>query len=287
MDQRYPLDPATGAENAALLPWTNGNPATGVEGSYPPHQLITNVEAELLALIIASGQTPSGADMTQVLKAIRKLTAYASNYAIITASGTFTVPAETIFVEMITPGGGGGASGNGSGGGVAGNVGAGGGGGGYGFKKLTGLTVGAAVAVTIGAAGVGVTAGSGTTGGACAFGAYITGTGGGGGLWGENGNSASPADGGAGGVVSGADFAVPGGAGGYGGPNVPLGNNATQSDVQRIYNRGGVAAGGFSVPTFGPTGQPGGGYGTGGGGSSGGSGLIGGNGAPGAIIVRW
>lgn len=287
MDQRYPLDPATGAENAALLPWTNGNPATGVEGSYPPHQLITNVEAELLALIIASGQTPSGADMTQVLKAIRKLTAYASNYAIITASGTFTVPAETIFVEMITPGGGGGASGNGSGGGVAGNVGAGGGGGGYGFKKLTGLTVGAAVAVTIGAAGVGVTAGSGTTGGACAFGAYITGTGGGGGLWGENGNSASPAAGGAGGVVSGADFAVPGGAGGYGGPNVPLGNNATQSDVQRIYNRGGVAAGGFSVPTFGPTGQPGGGYGTGGGGSSGGSGLIGGNGAPGAIIVRW
>lgn len=287
MDQRYPLDPATGAENAALLPWTNGNPATGVEGSYPPHQLITNVEAELLALIIASGQTPSGADLTQVLKAIRKLTAYASNYAIITASGTFTVPAETIFIEMITPGGGGGASGNGSGGGVAGNVGAGGGGGGYGFKKLTGLTIGAAVAVTIGAAGVGVSAGSGTTGGACAFGAYITGTGGGGGLWGENGNSASPAGGGAGGVVSGADFAVPGGAGGYGGPNVPLGNNATQSDVQRIYNRGGVAAGGFSVPTFGPTGQPGGGYGTGGGGSSGGSGLIGGNGAPGAIIVRW
>jgi hypothetical protein len=287
MDQRYPLDPATGAENAALLPWTNGNPATGVEGSYPPHQLITNVEAELLALIIASGQTPSGADLTQVLKAIRKISSYASNYALITATGTFNVPAETIFVEMFTPGGGGGASGNGSGGGVAGNVGAGGGGGGYGFKKLSGLTIGAAVAVTIGAAGVGVTAGSGTTGGACAFGAYITGTGGGGGLWGENGNSATPAYGGAGGVVSGADFAVPGGAGGYGGPNVPLGNNATQSDVQRIYNRGGVAAGGFSVPTFGPTGQPGGGYGTGGGGSSGGSGLIGGNGAPGAIIVRW
>lgn len=283
MDQRYPLDPATGAENATLLPWTNGNPATGVEGSYPPHQLVTNIEAELLALIIASGQTPSGLDLTQVLKAIRKFSSYASNYALITATGTFTVPAETIFVEMFTPGGGGGASGNGSGGGVAGNVGAGGGGGGYGFRKLVGLTIGASVAVTIGAAGVGVTAASGTAGGACAFGAYMTGTGGGGGLWGEN----TLAAGGVGGIVSGADFAVQGGDGGFGGPNVPLGNNATQSDAQRSYNRGGVAAGGLCVPTFGGTGAHGRGYGAGGGGSSGGSGLIGGNAGPGAIIVRW
>lgn len=73
MDQRYPLDPATGAENAALLPWTNGNPATGVEGSYPSHQLMTNVQAELLAIIVAAGMTPSGADLTQVLKALRIL----------------------------------------------------------------------------------------------------------------------------------------------------------------------------------------------------------------------
>ena len=204
---------------------------------------------------------------------------------VFTAGGTFTVPAgiTSVLVTVIGGGGAGGATANGSGGGIAGNLGAGGGAGGFAQKTVTGLTPGSTVTVTVGAGGTPASAAAGGAGGSSSFGAHCSATGGGGGGWGEN----TLAPGGTGGNGTGGDLNVQGGDGGIGGPNVPLGNNATQSDTIRLYGRGGVACGGLSIPTFGGTGAAGRGYGTGGSGPSGGSGLAGGAGAPGIVIVEW
>lgn len=216
---------------------------------------------------------------------VRALTSPLNRSQIFTASGTFTVPAGVTSAEVIVigGGGGGGASANASGGGTAGNIGAGGGAGGYALRRTTGLTPGAAVTVTVGAGGTAPAAANGGAGGTSSFGAFVSATGGGGGGWGEN----TLASGGAGGNGASGDLNIQGGDGGFGGTNVPLGNNATQSDVLRIYGRGGVAAGGFSIPSTGGTGAAGRGHGTGGSGASGGSGVAGGAGAPGIVIVRW
>jgi hypothetical protein len=216
---------------------------------------------------------------------VRALTAPLNRSQIFTASGTFIVPAGVTSAEVIVigGGGGGGASANGSGGGTVGNIGAGGGAGGYALRRTTGLTPGASVTVTVGAAGTAPAAASGGAGGSSSFGAFVSATGGGGGGWGEN----TLSSGGAGGNGSGGDLNVQGGDGGFGGNNAGGGSTATQSDVLRIYGRGGVAAGGYSIPTFGGTGGAGRGHGTGGSGASGGSGVAGGAGTPGIVIVRW
>ena len=70
MQRHYPLNPATGLEDASLLPWTNGNPTTGQEGSYPPFGLFTDPQDEIVNAIQASGQTLSS-DKTQLAQAIR------------------------------------------------------------------------------------------------------------------------------------------------------------------------------------------------------------------------
>jgi hypothetical protein len=60
------------------------------------------------------------------------------------------------------------------------------------------------------------------------------------------------------------------------------------SDTHRIYNRGGISAGGLSTMALGlSTGATGRGYGTGGGGATGGSGVSGGSGAQGIVWIRW
>jgi hypothetical protein len=202
-----------------------------------------------------------------------------------TASGTFTVPEgiDRVFVETIGGGGGGGASGNASGGGTAGNIGAGGGAGGYGARLVTGLTPGSSVTVTVGAGGTASAAASGGAGGSSSFGAFVSATGGGGGGFGEN----TLASGGPGGNGASGDLNIQGGDGGFGGTNVAPGSSATQSDMLRIYGRGGVAAGGLSIPSTGGTGASGRGFGTGGAGASGGSGIAGGVGAGGIVTVRW
>ncbi|MDV2988140.1 UNVERIFIED_CONTAM: hypothetical protein Q9R58_27955 [Methylobacteriaceae bacterium AG10] len=71
MRKHYPLN-AAGAEDAGLLPWTDGVPATGVEGSYPGHALITDTEAEVLAATAAAGLIASGTDLTQLAQAISR-----------------------------------------------------------------------------------------------------------------------------------------------------------------------------------------------------------------------
>lgn len=70
MRKHYPLDPATGLENAALLPWADGVPATGVDGSYPPHVLCTDPEAEILNAQAAAGLANSNTDLTQLTQAM-------------------------------------------------------------------------------------------------------------------------------------------------------------------------------------------------------------------------
>ena len=249
----------------------------------------SGMEAELKAILTDAGITPSAADLTQVLQAIRKLTGISARSKWITTTQNFTVPDGITTVEAICIGGGGGgsASGNGSAGGIAGNSGAGGGGGGFAWKSITGLTPGAVIVCTIGAGGaagnVGVNGGNGQSGGTTSFGAHVSATGGGGATWGEN----TLAAGGTGGNGSGGTVNIQGTDGGIGGPNVALGSSSTMSDTHRIYNRGGIAAGGLSVPVFGGTAAAGRGFGSGGGGATGGSGLSGGAGSSGLIILHW
>ena len=47
-------------------------PATGVDGSYPGHALITDTEAEVLAATAAAGLVASGTDLTQLEQAISR-----------------------------------------------------------------------------------------------------------------------------------------------------------------------------------------------------------------------
>ena len=93
-----------------------------------------------------------------------------------TANGTFTVPAGVTTVKVEAWGGGG------AGGGAApalGNVAAGGGGGGAYVKNISvGVTPGAAISVTVGAGGLGVSVADGNNGGNSDFGGLVTANGG-------------------------------------------------------------------------------------------------------------
>lgn len=71
MRLHYPLN-ANGAEDAGQLPWKDGVPSTGVEGSYPGHAIVTDVEAEILAAIDASGQARNGSDLAQLIQAVAR-----------------------------------------------------------------------------------------------------------------------------------------------------------------------------------------------------------------------
>lgn len=71
MRLHYPLN-ANGAEDAGQLPWTDGVPLTGIQGSYPGHAIVTDTEAEILAAIDASGQTRNGSDLAQLAQAMAR-----------------------------------------------------------------------------------------------------------------------------------------------------------------------------------------------------------------------
>lgn len=200
------------------------------------------------------------------------------------ASGTFTVPAgvTAVDVEAIGAGGGSAATGTGVGGSLVGNAAGGGGGGGYSRKKVTGLTPGSTVPVTVGTGGATTSnpSGVGATGGTSSFGAHCSATGG----VGAPGGNLTSAPGGAGGVGSGGDINIPGSSGGFSGPNT---STVSQSDAQRIIWRGGQAPGGYSLVDFSQSGLAGLGFGTGAAGGTGGNGAFGGNAANGIVIVRW
>ncbi len=73
MQLHNPLNPATGLEDPTMLPWTSGNPATGVEGSYPPLGIFTDPQTEIVNVIVQAGLVPSEADLGQLAEAIARL----------------------------------------------------------------------------------------------------------------------------------------------------------------------------------------------------------------------
>jgi hypothetical protein len=207
---------------------------------------------------------------------------YINRVVYFTANGTFTAPISgSCEVICIGGGGAGGASGwTTAGGALTGNSGAGGGGGGFCLKRIVGLTPGAGYAIAVGGGGVGVANGYGTGGGTSSFSGQCSATGG---LGGGDGSLTIGGQGG-GGYGSGGDMNLYGAYGGFSGPNS---FTPTASDIESIYNKGGLAIGGWGVPQMCGTGGAGLGFGSGGAGASGGVGLAGGAGAPGIVVVRF
>ena len=211
----------------------------------------------------------------QTLRALRAM--FARRSVVYGASGTFTIPPGVTLLHIRAwsgGGGGGGASG-------AGSAGAGGGGGGFAEGEYA-VTPGAIFQVSVGGAGSGGSsnpAGAGTQGGTSSVGAFLSVTGGGGGL-GAVGTITTAALG-AGGVASngnrfsltgatgGFGFAVPNGIAGSVGGASPMGGNFTPPAVN----------GGATNGTIGQ--YPGGG---GGGGVLGG---VGGQGSAGVVILEY
>lgn len=186
-------------------------------------------------------------------------------------SGTFTVPAGVSRVEVELWGGGSGSFAS-----TSSAASGGGSGGGYARKRITGLTPGQVVAVTVGAGGLAGTTSGGlpTAGGTSSFGGYVSATGGS-----LNGSASfsNPQNG-----------AIPGGSG-VGG-DVNMTGSSGQIGYSSVGGMGGGAPMG-GMQTSGSTGN--GGVFPGGGASGAGTGATantpynGGAGAGGLVVVRW
>jgi hypothetical protein len=197
-----------------------------------------------------------------------------SNLVVFSASGTFTIPAGITKIKATIVGGGG--SGGGANGVVAGGGGA---GGGAAIKILSGLTSGNTLSVTIGAGGTG-TSSAGNSGGTTSLASgtqtisTVSATGGAGG----SGHTFSNTEGSLGGVGSGGDLNIRGGAGQGGGSGSSGG--------------WGVGCGGGSILGGGAPGRlftaaSGGAYGGGGGSPINSVTANGGNGAAGVLIIEY
>jgi hypothetical protein len=210
---------------------------------------------------------PSAPFLTWKLPTLRP--GFASGVQTFTGSGSFVVPAGVSQVEVELWGGGSGSYASLS------SIAAGGGaGGGYARKRVTGLTVGQVVPVTVGAGGAGGTTAGGApgVGGTSSFGSYVSATGGALNVFATVSapqNGAAPS-----GVGVGGDVNISGSAGQnaisyYGG----LGGGAPMGGMQ---NSG----------TYGLSGTfPGGG--ASGAGNPGGTAYNGAQGAAGVVVVRW
>ncbi len=139
---------------------------------------------------------------------------------VFTADGTWTKPANLLYVVVEVQGGGGGSGGCSATAASENAAGSGGGGGGYSKKTIPASALGASVAVTVGAGGTGATAGGSTvggTGGTSSFGSQCSATGGNGGNSGNSGSGTTAgALGGTGGTGSNGELNVAGQQGGYG-----------------------------------------------------------------------
>ncbi len=194
---------------------------------------------------------------------------FGSGVASYNSSDSFTVPAGVTQVEVEVWGGGSGSFAS-----VSGTPSGGGSGGGYARRRVTGLTPGQVVAVSVGAGGQGgVVGGQGASaGGTSSFGSYVSATGG---QLNGNANTGSPIFG-----------ATPGGSG-VGG-DVNINGSAGQVGYGSNGGNGGAAPMGGSQNS-GTTGNgglfPGGG--ASGAGTSSGTAYDGAAGAGGYIVVRW
>lgn len=234
---------------------------TGVYGDLSGRPSLGTAAAANLGT--GAGQIPT-ADQIAVLAPAAPLMGY-STMQKFTASGVFSVPAgvTAVFAEVI--------GGGGSGAGYNGSVGArgGGGGGGYARKRITGLTPGQSIAVTVGAGGAGVGSGmGGNAGGTSSFGAFVSATGGAGGDY-TNGI------GGIGGEGVGGDVNVRGDAG-----HAATGETVRYGGGSSFYGAGAAALPGW-VGGGSSASEPGAG-----GGAMGSTGTSG-AGAPGFVLVYW
>ncbi|PMY67951.1 hypothetical protein C1Y31_09310, partial [Pseudomonas sp. FW305-25] len=88
----YPKSvPSAGLVNGRFV---DENPLTGTPGSLIPADWGNGVTQELLAVITAADLTPSEANLTQLLSAIRSISRKSAGLGIqrFTANGSFTVP---------------------------------------------------------------------------------------------------------------------------------------------------------------------------------------------------
>ncbi len=183
---------------------------------------------------------------------------------------TFTIPAPQVEVELWGAGSGSWAS-------VSGIPGGGGSAGGYTRKRISGLTVGSTVTITVGQGGTaGISGVYPTAGGATSFGSYCSASGG---IVNPSNTLSNPASGNLGGSGSGGDINITGSDGAQGGGSTGVGG------------MGGAAPLGGGAVNSGSTGRAG--YSPGGGASGAGTGAggttayNGAAGADGGCIVRW
>jgi hypothetical protein len=269
----YRIDNATAVPSGSGVPtpapvgpnpngfWTNGVP--GVTAStIVDADWMNAVQEEILAVIAAASIAPSKTNRAQLLAALQAM-ALNRGVQVFSSSGTFTVPPNVTALDVEVWGGGGGTPGT-----VASTQAVcGAAGGGYARKRITGLTPGSTIAVTVGAGGIAAAAG-GTAGigGTSSFGAFCSATGG---------TNGQPSVIGIGGLGSGGDENIQGaygwadGASGFGGSG-------------GFAPRGG-AGGGTGTTSGNPGLFPGGGAGGGGWGAS----WAGAAGAGGGVTVRW
>lgn len=201
-------------------------------------------------------------------------------------AGTYTPTSGMVYCQIECVGGGGAGGGAAATAGGENSVGGGGGAGEYTRAMFSAATIGASIAVSVGAGGTGVSGAAGNNGGNTTVGSTILSAVGGSGGTQANGAGSQQTSGGAGGTGGvGADLAIPGGtgdsglttlggfaSGGNGGANTlgPSDNNGRHT----------VAGGGVGLPGIA--------YGSGGGGGANGvssAARVGGDGADGVIVI--
>jgi hypothetical protein len=229
-----------------------GNPLTGVDATIVDEDWANAMQEELVAIVLAAGITLDKTNRAQVLAAIRSLIASIPHgQQTFTAGGNFTVPAGVTTIDVELWGGGAGSFASygamRSGGGRAG---------GYSRRRISGLTPGQVIAVTIGAAGAaGTTSGPSWPGGGgtSSFGGYMSATDG---VLNPLSNPTTAVNnGGIGGTAAGGDLNIQGSSGGgaeaLGWPGVggataigsTIGSGTT--GVVGIFPGGGAAGAGF------------------------------------------
>jgi len=275
------------------LTGTTGYFGPAVPGISPATRLrywfVNMIQEELMSILAAASITAdtTGTVFNQILLAIQALIgAIPHGVQTFTSSGTFTVPAGVKAIEVEVWGGG-----SGSWASVSGIPGGGGSGGGYARKRLSGLTPGASITVTIGAGG---TAGTTTpaapgAGGTTSFaGAGFTTVSATGGVVSVSSTTSVPVFGNKAGVGSGGDVNLYGGDGGNGGTG--QGNTGIVGGVWGGFGGNGPLAGGCNDTAngVGIAGYfPGGGASGAGTGAAGTTAQNGAAGAAGLCVVRW
>lgn len=256
--------------------YTNAQPIT-TSGIAPNAQI---ADTQLKSQITRSGLVNQSAlgqiDQAGIIKPTA-IPAIFTNVQIFTSNGTFTVPAGVRYVDVEVVGSGG-AGGGSTGGASSSGAGGGGGAGGYtrGVVDLIGVST---VTVTVGVGGTGVSAGNGNNGNTSSFGAYLSASGGSGGLSSSNGGTGGD---GAGGTYT----------GGSGTPGVGASGSTCIAGSGGASFLGGGGKGGTTSGSTGnsSSGQSGRAPGSGGGGGANGSSAsssTGGAGADGICVVRY